>query len=80
MAEQVDVYIATYLGMAAGRQHGDPVLILTMRPESRSFRPCNFRFSRAQARRIHDDLGRLLSDPESWLHVAKEQRQRTEGE
>ena len=78
MAEQVDVYNATYLGMAAGRQYGDPVLILTMRPESRSFRPCNFRFSRAQALRIFLELGRLISDPESWLYVPEEQRQESE--
>ena len=71
MPDRVDVYNATYLGMAAGRQHGDPVLILTMRPESRSFRACNFSFTAAQARRIHEELGRLLNDPESWLYAAE---------
>jgi hypothetical protein len=80
MVEQVDVYNAEFLAMAAGRQHGEPVLILTMRPESRSFRPCNFRFTAEQAIRIYKELGQLLNDPESWLHVGEEQGQRTEGE
>jgi len=79
MGESVDIYIAEYLAMAAGQEDGRPVLIFTMRPESHSFRPCNFSFTPAQAHRIHQDLERLLfNDPESWLHVPEDQRQQTE--
>jgi hypothetical protein len=74
----VDICHAEILAVAAGRVHGEPVLVRTMRPESRSFRPCNFAFTPIQACRIHADLGRLLTDPESWLHVPKEQREETE--
>ena len=78
MGESVDIYIAEYLAMAAGTVDDSPVLIFTMRPESRSLRPCNFSFTPTQAHRIHKELGRLLNDPESWLHVPEEQQQETE--
>jgi hypothetical protein len=78
MSGTVDIYRAEYLAMAVGQVDGLSVLIFTMRPESRSFRPCNFAFTPIQAHRIHDELGRLLDDPESWLHVPEEQRQQSE--
>ena len=79
MGESVDIYRAEFLAMAAGTVDDSPVLIFTMRPESRSLRPCNFSFTPAQAHRIHHDLEQLLfNDPESWLHVPDEQRQETE--
>ena len=69
MGGLIDIYLAEYLAMAAGTVDDGPVLIVTMRPESRSRRPCNFAFTPIQAHRIHKELGRLLDDPESWLHV-----------
>lgn len=78
MSGTVDIYIAEFLAMAAGTVDDRPVLILTMRPESRSWRPCNFSFTPAQAVRIHRELGRLLNDPDCWLHIPEEQRQKTE--
>jgi len=78
MCNCVDIYRAEFLAMAAGRVDGRPMLVFTMRPESRSRRPCNFAFTPAQAVRIHKELGHLLNDPESWLHVPEEQRQNTE--
>ena len=78
MSGTVDIYRAEYLAAAVGREDDRPVLIFTMRPESRSFRPCNLRFTPIQAHRIYEELGCLLNDPESWLRVPDEQRQETE--
>jgi hypothetical protein len=74
---ELGLYKAEVLALAAGQVHGSPVLIATMRPESRSFRSHNFAFSLAQAVRIHRELGQLLDDPESWIYVPAEQRQET---
>jgi len=76
---ELGLYRAEMLAMTAGRVDDAPVLVMTMRPESRSFRSYNFAFSPAQAVRIHRELGQLLNDPDSWLHVPEEQRQKTEG-
>lgn len=76
---ELGFYLAEVLALAAGQVHGTPALIMTMRPESRSFRSYNFALSHAQAVRIHRELGQLLfSDPESWIYVPEEQRQETE--
>ena len=72
---ELKLYLAEVLAIAAGQVGGNPALIMTMRPESRSFRSYNFAFSLAQAVRIHQELGQLLDDPESWLHILEEQRQ-----
>lgn len=75
---EVGLYRAEVLALAAGKVDESPALIVTMRPESRSFRSYNFAFSHAQAVRIHRELGQLLNDPESWICVPEEQRQETE--
>ena len=71
---ELGLYRAEVLAMTAGRMDGNPALIMTMRPESRSFVSYNFAFTQAQAMRIRQELGRLLDDPESWLHVPEDQR------
>lgn len=76
---ELGLYLAEVLAVAAGQVGGNPALIITMRPESRSFRSCNFAFSVAQAVRIHRELASLLGDPDSWLHVPEEQRAEAEG-
>ena len=77
---KLGLYLAEVLALAAGQVGGNPSLIVTMRPESRSFRSYNFAFSQAQAIRIHRELAQLLfSDPESWIYVREEQRQEAEG-
>jgi hypothetical protein len=76
---ELGLYRAEVLTMTGGRMDGNPALVMTMRPESRSFRSYNFAFSLAQAVRIHRELTQLLDDPESWIYVPEEQRQRTEG-
>lgn len=75
---ELGLYLAEVLAMTAGQVEGNPALVITMRPESRSFRPCNFAFTLGQAIRIHRELGQLLDDPESWLHVPEEQRAETD--
>lgn len=76
---ELGLYLADVLTLTAGQVDGRPILVLTMRPESRSFRSCNFAISQAQAIRIHRELDRLLfSDPESWIYVPAEQRQEAE--
>ena len=74
----LDLYRAEVLALAPGMVEGSPVLIMTMRPESRSFRSYNFALTQAQAVRNHRELGHLLDDPESWIYVPEEQRQKTE--
>jgi hypothetical protein len=78
MPRRVDTYRAEFLAMTAGREHDGNVLILTMRPDARTFEPYNFSFTPAQAARIHEELGRLIYDPKSWLHVPEEQQQKSE--
>lgn len=75
----IGLYKAEVLAMTAGRVDNSPILVMTMRPESRSFRSYNFAFTQAQAVRIHRELSQLLDDPESWIHVPGELRQKTEG-
>lgn len=75
---ELGLYRAEVLALAPGMVDGSPALIMTMRPESRSYRSYNFAFTQTQAVRIHRELGGLLfSDPDSWLHVPEEQRQET---
>ena len=76
---ELGLYKAEVLAMTAGRVDDAPVLVITMRPESRSFRSCNFAFTLGQSIRIHRELGQLLDDPESWIHVPTEQREEAEG-
>jgi len=61
---ELGLYLAEVLAIAAGQVGGNPALVVTMRPESRSFQSHNFAFTQAQAVRIHRELGRLLDDPE----------------
>jgi len=76
---ELGLYRAEVLALAPGMVDGSPALVMTKRPESRSFRSYNFAFSLAQAVRIHRELGNLLfSDPESWIYVPEEQRQEIE--
>jgi hypothetical protein len=76
---ELGLYLAEVLALTAGQVHGTPALVMTMRPESRSFQSYNFAFTPAQAVRIHREIGRLLGDPDSWLHVPEEDRQEAEG-
>jgi hypothetical protein len=71
---ELGLYKAEVLALAPGMVDGSPTLVITMRPESRSFQSHNFAFTLGQAIRIHRELGQLLDDPESWIHVPAEQR------
>jgi hypothetical protein len=79
MNMDIGMYRAEVLALAPGQVDGNPALVMTMRPESRSFRSYNFALSHAQAVRIQRELTELLfSDPESWIYIPEERRQQVE--
>ena len=78
MADAVDTYRAELLSMSAGRDPDGTMLMMTIRPDVRIWWPCNLTFTPAQAQRMHRELGKLLADPQSWLHVPEEQRLESE--
>ena len=75
MDNPIETYRADLLSLTAGRDPDGPVLMMTLRPDSRFFWPCNLTFTREQAVRIRLLLDRILDDPASWLHMSKEEQQ-----
>ena len=58
---ELKVHEVQYLSCSTGKIDGEPIVVITIRPDEGSFRPHNLGLVRSQANRLLEDLQRLLA-------------------